>query len=70
MTFQEQDLYDLKKAKTHLAKEITKSTEDDPLYLCHAGLTEFIYQVVEEVIGSGNKASLNHLYIQKYYLLC
>lgn len=53
----------LNDARTHLAKEIALSTADNPLYLCHAGLTEFIYQVVEEVINSGHKEALKHLYI-------
>lgn len=53
----------LNDARTHLAKEIALSTADNPLYFCHAGLTEFIYQVVEEVINSGHKEALKHLYI-------
>jgi hypothetical protein len=53
----------LNEARSHLAKEIAKSTAEDPLYLCHAGLTEFIYQVAEEVIETGHKESLKHLFI-------
>lgn len=53
----------LKESKLHLAKEIGKSTASDPLYFMHAGLSEFLYQVVEEVIKQGNIEALNHVYL-------
>ncbi len=53
----------LRGATLHLAKEMGKSTESDPLYFIHAGLSEFVYQVVEEVIEQGNVDALNHVYL-------
>jgi hypothetical protein len=53
----------LKESRTHLAKEMGKSTASDPLYFMHAGLSEFVYQVVEEVIANGNIEALNHVYL-------
>ncbi|BAX82076.1 hypothetical protein [Labilibaculum antarcticum] len=53
----------LQDSKLHLAKEIGKSTASDPLYFMHAGLSEFLYQVVEEVIKQGNIEALNHVYL-------
>lgn len=53
----------LKEAKDHLAREIGKSTAADPLYFIHAGLSEFLYQVVEEVIKTGDIEALEHVYL-------
>ncbi len=53
----------LEESKMHLAKEMGKSTASDPLYFMHAGLSEFLYQVVEEVIAEGNIEALNHVYL-------
>lgn len=53
----------LSEARTQLAKEIARSTESDPLYFLHAGLTEFLYQAVSEVVQMGDTASLNYLHI-------
>ena len=53
----------LKESKAQLAAEMGKSTADDPLYYIHAGLSEFIYQVVEKVIAEGNIEALNHVYL-------
>lgn len=53
----------LKEARTNLAIEMGKSTVEDPLYFLHAGLSEFLYQVVEEVIAEGNIEALNHVYL-------
>ncbi|WP_282116630.1 hypothetical protein [Cellulophaga baltica] len=53
----------LKEAKVNLATEMGKSTAKDPLYFLHAGLSEFLYQVIEEVIAQGNIEALNHVYL-------
>ncbi len=53
----------LKAARTNLAEEISKSTRNDPLFLLHAGLTEFLYQVFDEVIKNGDLSCLEHVYI-------
>ena len=53
----------LKESKANLAAEMGKSTADDPLFFLHAGLSEFLYQVVEEVIAQGNIEALNHVYL-------
>ncbi|MFY0625799.1 MAG: hypothetical protein JXR07_05880 [Reichenbachiella sp.] len=53
----------LEESRSHLAAEMGISTADDPLYFMHAGLSEFIYQVVEEVITNGNIESLRHVYV-------
>ncbi|MDV7187120.1 hypothetical protein R3X25_07485 [Lutibacter sp. TH_r2] len=53
----------LKKAKANLATEMGKSTAEDPLYFLHAGLSEFLYQVIEVVIAQGNIEALNHVYL-------
>jgi hypothetical protein len=51
----------LNEAKTHLAKEMIKSTESEPLYFLHAGLSEFVYQVVEKAIVLGGIESLKYV---------
>lgn len=48
-------------AKLHLAKEMAKSTKENPLYFLHAGLSEFIYQVVEKTIELGGIEGLRHV---------
>lgn len=48
-------------AKTSLAKEIVKSTADNPLYFIHAGLSEFVYQAVEKAIEMGGLENLQHV---------
>ncbi|MFY0607700.1 MAG: hypothetical protein JXR10_13365 [Cyclobacteriaceae bacterium] len=53
----------LEESKKHLAEEMGKSTANDPLYFLHAGLSEFVYQAVEEVINQGNIESLNYVYL-------
>ncbi|WP_298487667.1 hypothetical protein [uncultured Maribacter sp.] len=53
----------LKEAKINLATEMGKSTAEDPLYFLHAGLSEFLYQVIDEVIVQGNIEALNHVYL-------
>ncbi|ARV14168.1 hypothetical protein [Polaribacter sp. SA4-12] len=50
-------------SKLNLASEMGKSTAADPLYFIHAGLSEFLYKVVEEVIKQGNIEALNHVYL-------
>lgn len=50
-------------AKEQLADQIIRSTASDPLYFMHAGLSEFVYQVVEIVVKRGHAESLNHLYV-------
>ncbi|QEG20805.1 hypothetical protein MFFC18_06560 [Mariniblastus fucicola] len=46
-----------------LAKEMGKSTETDPLYFIHAGLSEFVYLAVKEVIRNGETESLSHVHL-------
>lgn len=53
----------LEAARSHLAAEMGKSTAEDPLYFIHAGLSEFLYQVVKLVIDNGNMEALNHVYL-------
>jgi len=53
----------LKEARVNLATEMGKSTIEDPLYFLHAGLSEFLYQAIEEVIAQGNIEALNHVYL-------
>jgi len=53
----------LREARSHLAHEMGKSTEDDPLYFIHAGLSEFLYLVVEEVIKAGNREALQYVFL-------
>ncbi|MFD2255542.1 hypothetical protein ACFSSA_02540 [Luteolibacter algae] len=49
-------------AVTNLADEMAKSSEADPLYFIHAGLSEFVYLAVEKVVGEGKAGSLSHVY--------
>ncbi|MFI3278528.1 MAG: hypothetical protein SNH13_02980 [Rikenellaceae bacterium] len=49
--------------RSHLALQIMRSTAEDPLYFLHAGLSEFVFQVIEEVVKLGGIESLNHLYV-------
>lgn len=51
----------LEEAKTNLAEEMVKSTANDPLYFLHAGLSEFLYQVVEEAIEMDGLESLQYV---------
>ena len=53
----------LNEARASLATEMGKSTAEDPLYFLHAGLSEFLYQVIEEVIAHGKIEALNHVYL-------
>jgi hypothetical protein len=53
----------LEEAKSNLQEEIQKSSETDPLYFIHMGLSEFFYQVVKEVVDAGNEECLAHVYI-------
>lgn len=53
----------LAEARRHLANEMGKSTAEDPLYFIHAGLSEFLYQVVAEVIFEGHAEALNYVHI-------
>ncbi|TWT50633.1 hypothetical protein Pla22_33760 [Rubripirellula amarantea] len=46
-----------------LASEMAKSTQSDPLYFIHAGLSEFVYLVVDEVVRNGNVDSLSHVHL-------
>ncbi len=48
-------------ARSNLANEMAKSTADDPLYFIHAGLSEFLYQVVKEVVDMGKVEALSHV---------
>lgn len=53
----------LNESRANLATEMGKSTAQDPLYFLHAGLSEFLYLVIEEVIAQGNIEALNHVYL-------
>ncbi|CDF79786.1 conserved hypothetical protein [Formosa agariphila KMM 3901] len=53
----------LEPAIKNLALEIGTSTKENPLYFIHAGLSEFLYLVVEEVIKQGNIEALSHVYL-------
>ncbi|QDV22575.1 hypothetical protein Q31a_08610 [Aureliella helgolandensis] len=46
-----------------LATEMGKSTDSDPLYFIHAGLSEFVYLAVEDVIRRGKAESLSHVHL-------
>jgi hypothetical protein len=43
----------LEEATLQLKQEIEKSSESDPLYYIHMGLSEFFYQVVKQVVDDG-----------------
>ncbi len=51
------------KAKESLKREITRSTESDPLYFIHMGPSEFFYQCIEEVVAEGGIESTSHIYV-------
>jgi len=51
------------KAISHLAAELAKSSETDPLHFIHMGPAEFFYQAVKIVVEQGNSAALSHVYI-------
>ncbi len=51
----------LEDATNSLAKEMAKSTADDPLYFLHAGLSEFVYLAVEKAIELGGLENLKHV---------
>ena len=53
----------LREARKDLATEMGKSTASDPLWFMHAGLSEFLYQVVEEVIKQGKLEALHYVYL-------
>jgi hypothetical protein len=48
-------------AVANLALEMGRSTPEDPLYFCHAGLSEFVYLAVEETIARGHLEALAHV---------
>ncbi|KLU02999.1 hypothetical protein RISK_004969 [Rhodopirellula islandica] len=52
-----------RQAIQNLATEMSKSTAEDPLYFIHAGLSEFVYLAVEEVVQSGKADSLTHVHL-------
>lgn len=53
----------LSAARSSLASEMSRSTAEDPLYVILAGLSEFLYQAVDEVVKQGHVESLNHVYL-------
>ena len=53
----------LSAARSSLASEMSKSTASDPLYVILAGLSEFLYQAVDEVAKQGHVDSLSHVYL-------
>ena len=57
----------LEESKTSLAKEMAISSAEDPLYFIHAGLSEFIYQAVEEAIEMGGFENLQHVMLISHY---
>ncbi|YCM44419.1 hypothetical protein V2O64_00105 [Verrucomicrobiaceae bacterium 227] len=65
--FKKEVFYDVTRqldaAITNLATEMAKSTPDDPLYFVHAGLSEFVYLAVEDVIKKGKIESLKHVHL-------
>ncbi len=52
-----------RQAIENLATEMGKSTASDPLYFIHAGLSEFVYLAVDDVVRNGKADSLAHLYV-------
>ncbi|WP_145168012.1 hypothetical protein [Rubripirellula lacrimiformis] len=46
-----------------LATEMEKSTDADPLYFIHAGLSEFVYLAAKEVMRDGKADSLTHVHL-------
>lgn len=52
-----------RQAVDNLATEIGNSTDDDPLYFIHAGLSEFVYLAVQKVIQNGKADSLAHVHL-------
>ena len=54
---------ELNAAIQNLANEMGISTKEDPLFFLHAGLSEFLYLVVAEVIEQGNIEALTHVYL-------
>ncbi|WP_236625091.1 hypothetical protein [Rhodopirellula sp. SWK7] len=54
---------ELQRAVDSLAAEMEKSTESDPLFFIHAGLSEFVYLAVEQVVQNGKIESLNHVHL-------
>ncbi len=53
----------LEEATAHLAAEMGKSSAVDPLYFIHAGLSEFLYQAVAEVVRQGKVEALSYVYL-------
>ncbi|MBQ4831358.1 hypothetical protein J8L84_18930 [Alteromonas sp. MMG017] len=51
------------RAIEHLAREIAKSSEHDPLYFINMGPSEFLYQAVARVIDIEKIASLSYVYV-------
>lgn len=52
-----------RQAVESLATEMGKSTDSDPLYFIHAGLSEFVYLAVKNVIQNGKADSLAHVHL-------
>ncbi len=52
-----------RKAIKSLAKEMAKSTADNPLYFLHMGPSEFFYQCVKECVDKGKVEALKHVYV-------
>tara|TARA_R110002073_G_scaffold27840_2_gene89073 strand:+ start:9931 stop:10878 length:948 start_codon:yes stop_codon:yes gene_type:complete len=52
-----------RQAVENLAAEMAKSTDRDPLYFIHAGLSEFLYLAVKEVVRNEKVDSLAHVYL-------
>ena len=50
-------------ALIHLAGEIKKSTQADPLYFIHMGPAEFFYRAVKLVVEEGKVEALSHVYV-------
>ncbi len=51
------------RAVTHLAKQMAKSTAQDPLYFIHMGPSEFFYQCVEKCVEWGKKDALAYVFV-------
>ena len=54
---------DFEAALSHLAKELEKSSSEDPLYFIHMGPAEFFYRAVKRVVNEGKADALEHVYV-------
>lgn len=50
-------------ALSDLAKELAKSSPENPLYFIHMGPAEFFYRAVKMVVDEGKAEALQHVYV-------